>query len=1300
MSSKLKSKKKPASKDTKSALIHACLELQEEELTVIESIYGIFGDFTRLDDDAFPTCFSCLVRATSSTEPSDNKVHVTLVFKLPKEYPNVEAPKVEMSGFGGLKMNEVKELMGILKEESEKRKGTQQLFDLLGICQEYLIPRNVYRPNMALVLGKQKAESVMEQKEKEKEKEKINRAVVENSTALVVPKVVEAKKTEEVSAGLIDLKYESKLREKWIVNQRASTDASKVGQITSPQKKAEEVIAPVNLPPISLSVDSSCKSRYLSDFHEIKVLGKGSFGVVTLCQNKIDGRLYALKRIMLSHQAQDLQKILREVTALSRLHHQHVLRYFACWIEGIQKDSEKNAESCVVTKPNESSEDLNGLEDSFNDADNGFSLHSDSIFERDRDADFGSDKNQSVKLVNIEQSIPTVDRDLNGLMGSSNCSVFGAEASFGGGTYGFVVGNSLIPDNLQRKRGNKNNIAKLSTDRRSTLESSKMNPICLFIQTGFCEKSLQAVIQEEAQNIDSNLTWKRFRQIAEGLSHIHHHGIIHRDLKPGNIFIESVTGDIKIGDFGLATFEPLAPGNVADAPETPALINNNSSSTENTKFNPSATSMFPSTATNSTIQNESDMTTGIGTHFYMSPEQENANRNANRYDVKTDVYSLGILFFEMWYFFETKMERSVVLKQLRTKLEFPKGFEEAHPRQCKLMRWLLDPNPLKRPNIFELLDSELLPPKIEDEYLKDALKIFSNPSTAFYNKMLDSIFKHAPSPPWMLSNLNRSNSLWGKAQESFDFEILNAQCRSFVHSLIGSILLQHGAIPISTPLLIPGKLFLDNLPSSVMVLDKLGSCVSLRHDLRLGFCHFLSSNLLQIPSIDQAVNLSLKRMEIGSVIRPTPGAASYREFVQADFDMVHVDSNFTELDSSDALVNGIPNHLSARICQEAEGIAVVTEAARSFDYYLHGVSRIRINHTALSHFVLILFDGLDPRKIQEVKDILSQYHGSWSQLRQSLVSVGLTIKLLDRLFEYWSMRQIHGLKALAKLTQLTASHTSLGAVLLELGYLFEHLELLSEINSPSVTAPIDPDSTIALPILQTERHCVFNSVEIVLDPLYFLPSGVSNQIYGGVFWKCETSKGETLALGGRYDQFLSKIYDRVLANSLEPAQSVPRPSFAAFGVTFALEKIISFVLKGEQDAELNQRRVNQQGHGTYDSFGVGDSSDVSGLHLQREKNPVVFIASMGGTWSEKIKLVGDAWREGVSVEFFPCNVSSSVQFEFAMMRNVNYLLLLNPKDKEKVRIKNLDKKTEMDMPKKEIGKFFATISNKRLQALR
>uniref|UniRef100_A0A6N2MMG4 Protein kinase domain-containing protein n=1 Tax=Salix viminalis TaxID=40686 RepID=A0A6N2MMG4_SALVM len=70
-------------------------------------------------------------------------------------------------------------------------------------------------------------------------------------------------------------------------------------------------------------------SRYLNDFEELQPLGHGGFGHVVLCKNKLDGRQYAVKKIRLKDKTLPVNdRILREVATLSRLQHQHVVRYY------------------------------------------------------------------------------------------------------------------------------------------------------------------------------------------------------------------------------------------------------------------------------------------------------------------------------------------------------------------------------------------------------------------------------------------------------------------------------------------------------------------------------------------------------------------------------------------------------------------------------------------------------------------------------------------------------------------------------------------------------------------------------------------------------------------------------------------------------------------------------------------------------------------------------------------------------------------------------------------------------------
>ncbi len=77
-------------------------------------------------------------------------------------------------------------------------------------------------------------------------------------------------------------------------------------------------------------------SRYAADFVEVRPLGRGAFGTVSLAVNRFDGREYAVKRVALERASAApaaLARIMREVTTLSRLQHPSVVRYYQAWIE-------------------------------------------------------------------------------------------------------------------------------------------------------------------------------------------------------------------------------------------------------------------------------------------------------------------------------------------------------------------------------------------------------------------------------------------------------------------------------------------------------------------------------------------------------------------------------------------------------------------------------------------------------------------------------------------------------------------------------------------------------------------------------------------------------------------------------------------------------------------------------------------------------------------------------------------------------------------------------------------------------
>ena len=135
----------------------------------------------------------------------------------------------------------------------------------------------------------------------------------------------------------------------------------------------------------------------------------------------------------------------------------------------------------------------------------------------------------------------------------------------------------------------------------------------MYIQMEFCDnQTLRSAIDKDLYK-DTKRVWKMFRELIEGLLHIHSQGMIHRDLKPVNIFLDS-SDQVKIGDFGLATTNIKLTGD--------ASLNLDRSL--------------------AAVETQSDMTGQIGTAMYVAPEI-NAGRVIAAYSQKVDIYSLGVI---------------------------------------------------------------------------------------------------------------------------------------------------------------------------------------------------------------------------------------------------------------------------------------------------------------------------------------------------------------------------------------------------------------------------------------------------------------------------------------------------------------------------------------------------------------------------------------------------------------------------------------------------------------------------------
>ena len=64
-------------------------------------------------------------------------------------------------------------------------------------------------------------------------------------------------------------------------------------------------------------------------------MGRGGFGIVFKARHRLDGNIYAIKKIKLSDKlnSEENRRILREISYLSSLNNQYIVRYFQTWVE-------------------------------------------------------------------------------------------------------------------------------------------------------------------------------------------------------------------------------------------------------------------------------------------------------------------------------------------------------------------------------------------------------------------------------------------------------------------------------------------------------------------------------------------------------------------------------------------------------------------------------------------------------------------------------------------------------------------------------------------------------------------------------------------------------------------------------------------------------------------------------------------------------------------------------------------------------------------------------------------------------
>lgn len=450
-------------------------------------------------------------------------------------------------------------------------------------------------------------------------------------------------------------------------------------------------------------------TRYVRDFKQTGMLGKGGYGTVFQVQHRLDGLSYAVKKIpigpTLLHKIQrkgqsELDAILIELRTMARMEHPNIVRYYSGWIEWstpqdrtpltVRESRLLQGPSASVTEsedsPPHNAPSQGAGDPSFGEegVTFGASVSDDDgiLFE---DSDSRSIASRGTDAANLGSDLPVVERirsrnTLASVRDDDDVEVIARDATASSIDHSFT---------------------------NTGPETPSPSSLTLHIQMSLYHMTLSEYLRTDAPDPASTVTWRHcfhlhgsaqiLLAIIDGVEYLHSEGIVHRDLKPGNVFLATRTlGPSPHGRQSTrhhhrpaGTIDPFAcKGCQASAPAAPnppvalhicigdfglvsAIQADQPSSTPTQDMDYANPESLITQQSSSPRHNRA-----VGTPLYRPPDTPTANAYTAHNHSSLDIYSLGIIFFELLWPFGTRMERSEILNKLRDQGEFPVGFPE------------------------------------------------------------------------------------------------------------------------------------------------------------------------------------------------------------------------------------------------------------------------------------------------------------------------------------------------------------------------------------------------------------------------------------------------------------------------------------------------------------------------------------------------------------------------------------------------------------------------------------------------
>ncbi|KAF2018849.1 kinase-like protein [Aaosphaeria arxii CBS 175.79] len=447
------------------------------------------------------------------------------------------------------------------------------------------------------------------------------------------------------------------------------------------------VPVPLPYPDLGLRTD-----RYIEEFLELGVVGKGGYGKVFKVKHKLDNSLYAVKRIMVSparlqkiqeNGPREMDSMLEEVRALAGFDHHNIVRYYNCWLEFSTTPTD------VPVPPGPFVREGRLLEDaSFDDEMDGAHAQLDSLsigdpFQRS-DPGAGADIVFEYSDTGGGGDDAQSDSYSNALNGSSrNVSGRNRRASQASQMTVATISStrsqmSAIPSvededeevEIIPRSHSPHDQASTSDLSQSLLSHSDVpnhlvstrpsGPVLtLNVQMSLYDTNLADFLSVEPSPHQTNhlrhcfhpcISLQLLSSIIAGVEYLHDNKVVHRDLKPANVFLAlSTSRNPPVGSIDLSSCGPCVGRDCIHV--TPRIGD----------FGLVAALGENCMTSNATAK-------PVGTQFYR-PEA------SCKISEKLDVFALGVVGFEMLQHFSTRMERYDALTRLR-RGELPPDFAD------------------------------------------------------------------------------------------------------------------------------------------------------------------------------------------------------------------------------------------------------------------------------------------------------------------------------------------------------------------------------------------------------------------------------------------------------------------------------------------------------------------------------------------------------------------------------------------------------------------------------------------------